>query len=769
MKTALYNNTFIHLATIQREDYQKLYEDGKKGLLICTSCRKPVRFYLGIAKNPHFFHHLNTESICEDPPLDLSQSQESNYIEKHGFRLPTSRSISIEEPKSPFKTSQPINIKHKFTQQKISARTAGENYLTELKEAGINFDANQEQAVIDIDGPLLVLAGAGSGKTRVLTARTAFLLVEEKAVANEIMLVTFTAKAAAEMKKRLIGYPNINGEMVNRIVSGTFHSIFYKILLFHQRERWSSEQLLNKDWQREQILKEAGRNLHLDEKEFAYDLALQQIGYWKNTMQFPDQVKPASSWEEKVALLYRHYEKAKENNSLFDFDDMLIGCHRLFLENSQLLTRYQQRFNYFLIDEFQDINKIQYELIKMLSAQTKNICAVGDDDQSIYAFRGSDPTYLLQFEQDFPGSKKIILTENYRSPHEIVDTANTIISVNQQRYKKKMNAQYALNAQPMLFYPYNEEEEATMILTDIQAKIENGARPKDFAILFRTNTTARAMFERLASSSLPFKMDLGFDSFYQRFIVKSMLAYLKLSLDEDDSEAVRTILPSLFLKQSIYRDIQAESILNDCTMLEAFTFIKTGFSFQEQKLRKLASKVRSIASLPPLEAIERVEKDLGFLDFIKKRGNEGNQWDKGSDDIRDLKVVARNFKRISELVDHSVHMNAMNIEMKQLGKNVDDAIILSTIHRAKGLEYPSVYVLGVVDGSLPHDYALDAYRNGSIQPLEEERRLLYVAITRAMEQVFLSVPEYRRLRKANSSRFLSILKKERPKQKTERS
>jgi DNA helicase II / ATP-dependent DNA helicase PcrA len=477
-------------------------------------------------------------------------------------------------------------------------------------------------------------------------------------------------------------------------------------------------------------------------------------------MLLPVQVRPENAWEEKVALLYRHYETKKEENNRFDFDDMLLGCHRLFTDHPDLLELYQNRFNHFLIDEFQDINKVQYELIKMLSGRTKNVCAVGDDDQSIYSFRGSDPSYLLQFEKDFPEGEKVILNQNYRSPHEIVETANTIITANQQRFAKEMKAQYALNSPPMLFYPFNEEEEATMILTDMQKKIENGAEPKDFAVLFRTNTASRAIFERLAASSLPFKMDQGIESFYERFIVRAMLAFFRLTRNEDDTEAIKNILPSLFLRQTIFRDLQAESILEDCSLLEALAHIKTGFAFQEQKLKKMANNVRSIRSLSPLEAIQRVEKELGFLDFIKKRGNEGNQWDKGSDDIRDLKVVARNFKTIPELVEHADHMIAMNKAIKQQGKNQDNSIILSTIHRSKGLEYKYVYVLGVVDGSLPHDYALDSYRNGDVQPLEEERRLLYVAITRAKEQLYLSVPEYRRVRKAKPSRFLTKLKKE---------
>ncbi len=761
MKTAFYKNSLIHLEKINREDFQKLYEDSKKGLLSCSVCREQVRLYLGIHNQPTFYHHLKRNSPCEDPLFEPSSStNENEYLERDGFRLPKSRTIVATETSPSYKTAQALKILEPFNENKAQALEDSNGYLKQLQNAGVHFDQNQAKAVISTEGPLLILAGAGSGKTRVLTARTAYMLVEQKIAPNRLMLVTFTAKAAAEMKKRLNSYPGINSGQINSIVSGTFHSIFYKILLYHDRERWSGENLLKKEWQREQIVKEAGRKLGLDDKEFAYDLALQQIGLWKNTLQFPGQVRAESAWEEKVALLYRDYEGVKEKNGLFDFDDMLIGCHQLFKEQPQLLEQYQNRFDYFLIDEFQDINKVQYELMKMLSLRTRNVCAVGDDDQSIYAFRGSDPTYLLDFSKDFPGTKMVILNQNYRSPHEIVETANVIISANQQRHRKEMRAQYTLSVQPKIFYPYDEEEEATMIVTDIQEKIEAGAKPEDFAILFRTNTASRAVFERLTASSLPFKMDQDIESFYDRFIVRGILSFFRLSLNEDDSEAIKHIIPALFLKQSVFRDLQAESILQDCSMLEALSHVKTGFAFQEQKLKKLVKIVRSLSTTPPLQAIERVEKELGFQDFIKKRGSEGNKLEKGSDDIRDLKVAARPFSSIAELIEHANHMSAMNREIKALGKKMNNAIILSTIHRSKGLEYQNVYVLGAVDGSIPHDFALDSYRNGDIQPLEEERRLLYVAVTRAMEKLYLSVPQNRRGRKANPSRFLSKLKKE---------
>jgi DNA helicase II / ATP-dependent DNA helicase PcrA len=768
MKTAKYNQQIINLDHYNREDYQKLYDDGKKGMLTCTVCGEPVLLYLGIKEKPHFYHYLSTKEGCIDqiePFPALQTTEKAEYTERNGFRIPKARSITAEaEREEKFIYPREVKIPSPFTPLPPEKPGVKLNYLKQLKEAGIYFDGNQEKAVVSTEGPLLILAGAGSGKTRVLTARTAFMIEEKKIDPGSIMLVTFTAKAAAEMKKRIAQYPGMTPTKVNQLIAGTFHSIFYRILCFHEREKWSSDKLMKKEWQREQILKEAGRKLQLDEKEFAYDLALQQIGLWKNTMIMPHEVKAETPWEEKVALLYKDYEIAKERQSLFDFDDMLLGCYQLFKDKPVILENYQNRFHHFLIDEFQDINKVQYELMKMLSAKHGNVCAVGDDDQSIYSFRGSDPAYLFKFKTDFQKTQLIILNQNYRSPHEIVETANTLISANLTRHEKEMRAQFSGECSPVIFHPYDEEEEATMILTDIKERVEQGERPGDFAILFRTNAASRSVFERLATSSLPFRLDQDIESFYERFMVKGMLSFLRLSMNPDDPEAIKNILPSLFLKQSIFRDLQANSILNDCSMLEALTYVKTGFAFQEQKLKRLIPIVRSLSSLSPIAAIDIVEKDLGYQDFIKKRGNEGNQLEKGSDDIRDLRVAARNFKTIGKFLDHADHMTAMNAEIKRSSKKLTDAITLSTIHRAKGLEYANVYIIGTVDGSIPHDYALDAYRNGDQLPLEEERRLLYVAVTRAERNLFISVPQRRRGRKANPSRFLSNIKRKMPNQ-----
>ncbi|MFC3884446.1 ATP-dependent helicase [Bacillus songklensis] len=763
MKHAVYKKKKIDLALLGREQYQFIYETGLRGEVTCEQCGEQVRLYLGIEQPPHFYHatipHIRIE--CEGHEVTEIRSQtdmntQEEYVERNGFRLPKSRNIQAQSHKNSmqWKNSISIELLPSFKKRVFTTMPDTSSYIQSLQERGITLDTHQWEAVTTTEGPLLILAGAGSGKTRVLTARTAYMIQEQQIDPGSIMLVTFTAKAAKEMKQRLLHYPFMSGAIIKKLIAGTFHSIFYKMIAHFQPQVWNMDRLLKWEWQKEQIVKEAGRELHLEEREFAYDQALQQISYWKNTLTGVRDVRPSSQWEEQVHYLYKHYEERKRKEKMFDFDDMLYGCYTMLKENPSLLARYQERLGYFLIDEFQDINKVQYEIMKMLSAESKNLCAVGDDDQSIYAFRGSDPSFILNFEHDFPGTKVVTLSENYRSAHNIVASANKVIAGNKERRNKKMFAQFDNNAYPIVFFPYDEEEEATMIVTDIKQKIQQGAHPSDFAILYRTHSASRAVFERLTQSNLPFTVEQDAESFYQRRMVRSMLAFLRLSINPNDTKAIQDLLMSLFLKQSALNDIKALSILNDVSLVEALKFLENLQPFQQKKLKKIVPLFASLQNLSPLTALETIEKDMGFDDFVKKRGNEGNIMEKGSDDVRDLKVVAKKFQTVTELLDHADHMTAMNKEMKQLSRQFHDSVQLSTIHRAKGLEYKHVYVLSCVDGGLPHDYALEAYRNEDEAPLEEERRLLYVAMTRAQQSLYLSVLETRRGKTAYPSRFI---------------
>lgn len=752
MKLAKYNEKTIQLHSLSREQFQTIYEYGIKGKLTCHHCGKDVKLYLGIKHSPYFYHVKNDEQEpCRKILEQTSTKSKEEIIEytvQNGFRIPKKRSITVtNDTQLAFKPFKEIQIKKPFQKK---------NQTNILFQDHFPLDKAQWNAVTYTDGPLLILAGAGSGKTRVLTARTAYLITEKNIDPSSIMLVTFTSKAAKEMKERLTQFRNLPVHQIKKIVSGTFHSLFYRIISHHEREKWDISKLLKSDWQKEQMLKIIGREIDLDEKEFPFDAAIQQISFWKNTLTLPHQIKPTDQWEERLLFLYQKYEEMKLKQGLFDFDDMLIGCFHYLSNHPTILEKYQQRFNHFLIDEFQDINRVQYEIIRLLSKKTANICVVGDDDQSIYHFRGSDPSFILNFPKDYPMAKIIKLEQNYRSSHQIVELANKVISANRKRHQKKMVAQFEMPHMPILFYPYDEEEEATMIITDIKERIEHGANPNDFAILYRTNTSQRAVFERLAHSSLPFIIEQDSDSFYERFIVKTMISYLRLSINHDDVDAMTYFLSAMFIKKTVLNDLKALSILNDCTILKSLLSIKQIKPFQQKKLQKIIPLFTKLKSLSPLKAIEMIEKEMGFQDFMKKRGNEGNLIERGSDDVRDLKVVAKKFHSIEDFLNHIDHMIAMNKEIKKLSKQYANGIHLTTIHKAKGLEYKYVYLLSAVEGSIPHDFALDANRSGDTTALEEELRLMYVALTRAKEALTISAPLTRRGKKASISRFINV-------------
>lgn len=769
MQVAYYQDKLIHLPACDRERWQQLYMASIRQEVTCIHCHTPLRMELGIHE-PARFSHSQVTKECQtvaslmEKKLQVEE-QEQTTQNNTGIQLPKRRAISESSARKEDIWKEPETIKaipafYDKNDQTNSPVMSG--YRLRLHENGIYLDDKQWSAVTATEGPLLILAGAGSGKTRVLTTRTAYMLTEQHHSPKEMILVTFTAKAAKEMKERMRIYPGLNPATLQQLVVGTFHSIFYKMLLHHEPERWDQSKLLKMEWQRQAMLKEAGREIDLDEKEFAFDQALTQISWWKNHLLAPEQVKAKDIWEERSAYLYKRYEQMRQANHLFDFDDMLLGTHQLLSDNPRLLRKYQQRFSYVSVDEFQDINKVQVELISMLTEPSRNLCVVGDDDQSIYAFRGSDPSYILGFKERYLDTKVVVLDENYRSNHEITSSANNVIATNRTRFSKKLRAQTSIEQAPLLFYPYDEEEEATMIVTDIKKQIETGAKPNQFAVLFRTNSAARALLERFISSSIPFQLDAEGESFYRRKSVRKVLAYLRLAINPENHQALTDLVGALFLKQHVVQDIKAASITEDCTLVEALPFIQGLKPFQSRKLASLPEKFKQLQSKSPVEAISFIESSMGFNDYVKKQGNEGNKMERGSDDVRDLKVAANLHSSIQGFLDHIDHMTAKYEELREQRGN-SEAVQLMTIHRAKGLEFKHVYLIGSVEGGLPHDYALDAWREGDDKPLEEERRLMYVAMTRAEESLKVSVPMMRRGKKAFRSRFVREMQRLAPK------
>lgn len=751
LKQARWKNRSIDLKSLHRSEYPLLYKAAKNSEVFCLHCGNEVALYIGIQRSPYFYHKSpNAGQNCHENIMQQKEAHQTiikeEYVETGGFRLPKERSIQKED-------NHPVASTWKPTRKAVIQKPFHMHQLRNIDDE-FSLDSDQLKAVETTNGPVLVLAGAGSGKTRVLAAR-AVRMISKNIDPRSMMLVTFTTKAAHEMKERIAAFlqkQNINS---NLPLTGTFHSIFYRILCHHNPMWKDTSRLLKWSWQKEQYIYLKLRELGIEEKDFPFDQAFQQISFWKNMMITPEKVTATNEWEQKIKQIYEHYEHQKEQHHTFDFDDMLIKCYELFQANPKLLAKYQQRFHHFFIDEFQDINPVQFQLMKMLSNHSQNVFAVGDDDQAIYSFRGSDPTIILNFQKAYPSAKIIHLKTNYRSSHEIVSCAQSIIEKNKNRYRKQVFAQFQNEEKPLFFFPYDEEEEATMIVQDIKEKIEQGANPNDFAILYRTHSMSRAIFERLSESSMPFQLEKDYESFYEKKMVKCILAFLRLSVNPDDFLAMGDFLSAMFIKQSVLQDLKAITILQDCSFLEALLKLEGLQAFQMAKLKKVNKILPTLKRMKPIHALDVIEKDLGFADFLKKRGHEGNKIEKGSDEIHDLKVVAKNFQTVQSFLEHIDHIIAKTKDKKK--ELTSHGIQLMTIHRAKGLEFENVYILAAVDGGLPHDFALEQYRNGENDSLEEERRLLYVAITRAKRFVAISVLETRRGKMANPSRFIKHL------------
>ncbi|WP_144559263.1 ATP-dependent helicase [Shouchella miscanthi] len=752
MQTARYFNQTVNIHTLERSEWNKLYLASKQGKLTCIHCKAPLRMALSIHKKPSFIHPDPVNEACytETSSTMTVQKARTQPREFSGFRLPTNSQIEKEPTnETDWKEPEPLVVRHRFQEPKRSDRP-DDSYRRTLEDASLSFNDDQWRSIKKTDGPLLILAGAGSGKTRVITARAAYMITELDIPINRIALVTFTSKAAQEMKERMLLYPGITREIGEKILIRTFHSLFLQMLKHHQSEQWHHSRLIQSP---HYLVKQIGMTLGLDENEFAYDSAVTQISYWKNHMIPPEQVQAKTAFEEKVKTIYQEYEQQKQFQHYYDFDDILLGCLELLKENSALLEKYQERFSYLSVDEFQDINLLQFEIVRLLSQKNNNLCVVGDDDQSIYAFRGSDPSFIQSFQSYYPSATVVTLEDNYRSTHEIIGTANTVIQKNQQRLSKTLRAQVTkMDNTPTIFYPYNEEEEASIIVEEIASTLATGQSIEQIAVLFRTSAGVRALTERLIDADIPFQLDQTAGTFYDKPIVQKALAFLRLSLYEDHDEAAPYALQALFLKQDKQQELIAIKQKRACTLLEAFPFLTGTQPFQKKKLQQLPELCRKLTTLTPIQALESIEQDIGFKDTLKKQAQEGNQLDKGSDSFRQLKALARQHDTVASFLHY---IDCMTVKIKEHKyRPHSSGVQLLTIHRAKGLEFEHVYIIGCVDRSLPHDYALDALKEGDEAPLQEERRLLYVAMTRAKSRLYLSSPLYYFENRSFASRFL---------------
>lgn len=726
MKTALLENKQIQLIADTYDQLAFWRIMAKQGKLFCPQCGQPLQLVAGISSEPRFIHGTDASECAVQDSASLAVAEAAAaQVQAPDFRK---RLV-------PRKTIQQLAVQ---TEEPLHPE--------------------QARAVQTADGPLLILAGAGSGKTRVMTARAAHLIHDKGIDSRSLMMVTFTTKAAEEMKHRLRG--QLSPAQMNGLITGTFHSIFFKILLHERPGDWDAQRLLKQDWLKLRMLRESGLLAQLDTpmtSEAEMTQALSIISRWKNEYLLPEHLsmRPADTYEEQAALaLYPLYEEAKRRAGWFDFDDMLIGCYELLRSDKTVLRRYQQRIRYLMIDEFQDINRVQYETVKLLAAPENNLCVIGDDDQSIYGFRGSNPQYILGFSDDFPHAQTITLEVNYRSRPSIVSLGYSLIGNNQARHAKKIKSFHGDEGENYLFYPDDEEEQASRITDEISHQLSLGTSANQMAILFRTHESARPVVEHLWEAGIPFSFTGEEEPFYRKQAVRWGLGYLRLSINPDDADALRDILPTLYIGASQWNAIRSQAILDDVPLVQALPRLPGQKSFQKAQLNGFLAILRELPKLTPAQALAFIYEDGKLREYVKKKHKERPEQESqtATDDLHRLYSSAKRHLSIADFL--TFVSRQMNRDRASMRNNSEPAVQVMSIHRAKGLEFDTVFLLDLVEGSLPHEYALDELRKGKKDAIEEERRLMYVAITRARHQLFIGIPQARFGRKTRVSRFI---------------
>ncbi len=595
----------------------------------------------------------------------------------------------------------------------------------------------QRKAAQHIQGPLLILAGAGSGKTKTITYRIAYLLTQG-IHARQIMAVTFTNKAADEMKERL---KNLLQDQSRMLTMGTFHSICVKILRKNGEAIGLDPQFtIFDDSDQMTVIKQILRDSNMDESRCPPRALLSAISSAKNKMINLSREKPLGYFEEVAGRIYSEYNERLKRLHALDFDDLLLETIRLFKEAPEVKKHYEEKFEHVLVDEYQDVNLCQYKLIKLLSERHRNLCVVGDDDQSIYSFRGGDVGLILRFEKDFPDSTVIRLEQNYRSSTTIITAANGVVALNRNRKPKKLWTENPEGEKIIVFEALNEREEARFVIEEILKEVKLKERPlKEFAVLYRTNAQSRAIEEALLQHGLPYHL-VGGIRFYDRKEIKDLLAYLKVLVNPYDSISLRRIINvpprgigSVTLKR--LEDFAFEkqenllySLLNLDEIPELKGKIKDGLTQFSKLLAELIEEKKKTGLTRLMGLILEESGYARHLDLEQDAESQSRL-----ENCRELLTVAHEFEKNAEEPTPEAFLSHVSLlsDLDSMDRE-HDSITLMTLHAAKGLEFPIVFMIGMEEGIFPHSRSLM-----SEEQIEEERRLCYVGITRAMKKLYL--------------------------------
>jgi DNA helicase-2/ATP-dependent DNA helicase PcrA len=616
--------------------------------------------------------------------------------------------------------------------------TADTDFLQDLNPA-------QREAVEAVEGPVLVLAGPGSGKTRVLTYRVAYLVKEYQVPPWQIMAVTFTNKAAREMKERLY---RLLGEQYRKLTIGTFHAICARILRREAEAAGISPQYVIYDsGDQVSLARQAIRDLNLDDKLYRPRAMLHRISAAKNELIMPGEMQTRTYRDEVAKRVYERYQFLLGENGALDFDDLLVKAVQLFRDHPEVRLKYQRRYPFVLVDEWQDTNMAQYELVKLLAGERANLFVVGDEDQSIYRFRGADYRNVARFREDYAEAKVILLERNYRSTQTILDVANAVISRNLHRHPKKLFTQKDGGPRIRLVEAYDEQEEGDVIVSEILRLVGRGeAQLGDCAVMYRTNAQSRPIEDAFVRRGVPYKL-VGATRFYERQEIKDVMAYLRVLHNPYDGVGLSRIInvPPRGIGTKTYgrlvqwADEMGVPVFAALQMLQEAEAKDTGLDapFRTRGSRVLTDFAQIIEELNRahrelnlLELLDLVLERTGYARYIQDGSDEGQaRWE----NILELRTVARDYAGLPVETALTTFLEevALVSDVDNLDEQVDAPTLL-TLHAAKGLEFAVVLIAGLEEGLFPHSRSMD-----DPEQMEEERRLCYVGVTRAKERLYL--------------------------------
>ena len=603
----------------------------------------------------------------------------------------------------------------------------------------------QTEAVAHNKGPCMVLAGPGSGKTLTIAKRIEYLIMKHKVRPEEILVITFTKYAAWEMKNRT---RSICGPSSYAVTFGTFHGIYYGILKWAYRLNQSN---LLSDEEKYRILREILPGIDWDqepeadeEKDYLQELAI-AIGNVKNNCMDIEEYEPVKYTTEKFRKLYRTYEETKKKYRKIDFEDMLIQCRDLFMKRPDILKKWQEKFQYILVDEFQDVNQAQYDVVRMLAAPQDNLFVVGDDDQSVYGFRGAKPGIMKEFMKDYPKARQILLDVNYRSSGYIVKGALRVIGNNKIRFEKKIEAFRKPDETVHVQEVKDPVQEAEYVLERIREYREKGVSYTEMAVLYRTNVDARAMSELMTEYQIPFVMKEHLNNIYEHFIALDMISYLRLSQGEYDRKYFLQIAnrPNRYLTR--------ESMKTGNVSYESLRRYYRDKDWMVDRIDQLEWDMKMICDKTPYAAIQYIRKRMGYDEFLKEYA--AYRKISSEDLFAVLEEIWQNSKGYGTIKEWFEHIESYGKMLKEQNKKngEKEGVNLMTMHAAKGLEFDTVFVIETNEGSCPYKKAT------ANEEIEEERRLFYVAMTRAKRKLVISYVKEKNGKDLLPSRFVSEL------------